>query len=69
MDNSSEANLAELLTLRKVVDKFGNVYYNNKDGHLHRIHGPALIWDNGHSEWWENGIRVRDKFGGTTDAW
>jgi hypothetical protein len=34
------------------------MWYQN--GKLHRIGGPAVIWNFGTKpEWWENGIRIR----------
>lgn len=48
---STEDNIAELLTLRKVVDKGGTICYYNSDNLLHRVHGPAIIWTCGSQEW------------------
>lgn len=59
MDNSSEENLAELLTLRKEVTSLGTIRYFNKDNHYHRIHGPAVIWPSGTEFWFKNGERHR----------
>lgn len=55
MEILSEANLAELLTLHKVVDKHGNIAYYNPYGELHRIHGPAFIYVDGGKCWYKNG--------------
>lgn len=59
MENESIENLAELLTLRKEVDKWGITAYYNKDGQYHRIHGPAIIHKNGSGIWFKNGKRHR----------
>lgn len=55
MGNTSEENLVELLTLRKLVNANGTICYFNKDDRLHRIHGPAIICTNGSVEWWVEG--------------
>ena len=47
--------LAEELTLRREVDKDGIIRYYNSDNKLHRIHGPAVIWDDGSEDWYQNG--------------
>lgn len=62
MEDTSEENLVELLTLRKEVSAGGTTTYYNTDGDIHRIHGPAIIWDNGTAEWFMHGLRHR--FGG-----
>lgn len=67
MENSSEARLAELLTLRKVVDSSGNILYFNNDNQLHRVHGPAVINCVGTEYWCCYGIKHR--IGGPAVMW
>lgn len=74
MENSSEANLAELLKLRKEVSADGYIQYYNKDDQLHRINGPAVISPNGNEEWWINGELHKEdgpavKYSSGTLAW
>lgn len=38
-------------------DSFGKYYYNS-DHYLHRLDGPAVVFDNGVKIWWINGIRL-----------
>lgn len=59
-ESLSEANLAELLTLRKVVDNNGDTIYLNKDGYLHRINGPAVVYHTGSEKWYRNGHLHRE---------
>lgn len=32
-----------------------------KDGKRHRTDGPAIVWANGHEEWWVNDIELTSK--------
>jgi hypothetical protein len=32
--------------------------YYNDDGYLHRISGPAIEWEDGHCEWFIDGIQL-----------
>lgn len=58
MTNLSEANLAELLILN--CDHLDDrIQYYNKDNYYHRIHGPAIIWNNGSYAWYRNGTLHR----------
>lgn len=59
MEYTSEANLVEILTLRKIIDD-GDICYRNDKNQLHRIHGPAFICYDGSTEWWQNGQLHRD---------
>lgn len=51
MEYISEANLAELLTLRKVVMPNGTIFYHNERGQVHRLYGPAIIYPTGSKLW------------------
>ena len=31
----------------------------HKEGALHRVGGPAIVWRDGSEEWWEEGVRLR----------
>lgn len=55
MEIKSEANTAELLTLRKEVRRNGNIYYYNRENQLHRELGPAIEYINGRTEWYRRG--------------
>ena len=35
-------------------------YYNTK-GEFHRENGPAVIYSDGYTEWWINGVCITDK--------
>jgi len=37
------------------MDKWGNIYYSNKEGQLHRLNGPAIEYNSGRQEYWVNG--------------
>jgi hypothetical protein len=37
------------------TDEYGNVYWRRNNGCLHRLDGPAIEWNNGQKEWWQNG--------------
>lgn len=39
------------------VDELGNISYKNNKGQLHRVDGPALIWNDGSVFWY-----YEDKF-------
>lgn len=56
---SPDQVLAELLTLRIVVDSFGNQSYWNSDNKLHRVYGPAFVYPSGGKEWYQDGKRHR----------
>lgn len=60
MENLSEANLAELLTLTKEVSETGAIRYRNKNNQLHRVHGPAIIYSDERRIWYQNGVLHRD---------
>ena len=42
------------------VDNFGNKFWRNKNGELHRLDGPAVEGANGSKEWWLNGRLHRE---------
>lgn len=51
----TELALFELLALDCRVDTYGAVCYYNALGQLHRVHGPAVEYADGHREWWQHG--------------
>lgn len=55
MGNTSEANLAELLTLHRQIDPLGNTFYFDNKGLFHREHGPAIVYRNGSCRWYIHG--------------
>lgn len=50
----SEHEVFEALKYRIVDDRGGIRRYYNAAGQLHRIDGPAIIWDNGVEFWYQN---------------
>ena len=42
------------------VDKYGNKFWKNNKGQLHRVNGPALEWTDGTKQWFVNGDRHRE---------
>lgn len=52
--------LAEHLTLTVEVSDHGTICYYNQQGLLHRVHGPAVIWECGDALWAQNGQRHRE---------
>jgi superfamily I DNA/RNA helicase len=43
-----------------VKDKYGNIFYYNKDEQLHKENDQqAIIWANGSRAWWVNGVRIK----------
>lgn len=59
MENLSQENLAELLTLRSVKDPNGTIRYYNSVGFLHREYGPAVIYASGTMVWYKDGLKHR----------
>ena len=57
--NLEDHELAELLTLTRTVSKMGVIRYKNHLDQLHRVHGPAIICDDGSKEWYLDGNRHR----------
>lgn len=47
--------LAEELTLRREIDKWGDIYYYNEHDERHRVNGPAIIYSAGVEYWYQNG--------------
>ena len=56
----SEAEVYELLQLHFEVTISGTCVYRNHAGQLHRVHGPAIEWNCGTKEWWQNDQRHRE---------
>lgn len=42
------------------VRRLNRIEYYNEKSQLHRIDGPARIWNNGDESWWINGKRHRE---------
>ena len=58
--NNNELDvLAEELTLRREVDKYGTILYYNENDEVHRVNGPAVIWFNGTEGWYQNDKKHR----------
>jgi hypothetical protein len=38
-----------------IEDEYGNKYWTRKDEKFHRLDGPAVEYNNGHKEWYQNG--------------
>ena len=53
--NSTDEQLAELLTLTCEVDKYGTSRWINSAGQVHRTHGPAIVWQDGTKCWCQDG--------------
>jgi NTP pyrophosphatase (non-canonical NTP hydrolase) len=43
----------------KTITPFGEAFWRNSAGDLHREDGPASVWGDGSKEWWVNGRRHR----------
>jgi len=37
------------------IDKYGSKYWRNEKGQIHRLDGPAVEYNNGDKEWYQNG--------------
>jgi hypothetical protein len=48
------------LLIQRRVDERGNVFYEDRDGRLHRIDGPASEWLDGTKFWFRHGKLHRD---------
>lgn len=57
---TTEAEVYELLQLHFEVTISGTCVYRNHAGQLHRVHGPAIEWNCGTKEWWQNDQRHRE---------
>ena len=54
-DALTEAAVFELLSLVCRVDSDGALRYYDTQGLLHRVHGPAVKYEDGSSAWFQNG--------------
>lgn len=57
MQSQSELDLdrlAEEFTLRREIDEDDTIRYYNEEGEKHRVHGPAVIWEDGTKFWYQN---------------
>lgn len=59
-ENDYDDQLAEKLSLNVEVTKLGTIVYRNGRGVPHRIHGPAVIWENGNQHWYKDGQLHRE---------
>ena len=55
----SEQAVFEALKYRIEVDKHGCSRYCNAANQLHRDGGPAVVYEDGHVEWWRHDQRHR----------
>ena len=55
----SEQDVFDALKYRIVVNEYGTRRYYNAAGQLHRLDGPAVIYQYGHMLWYQNGQRHR----------
>lgn len=46
--------------LTKTVNKYGAIYFYNKNGNLHNPAGPARIYTNGNEYWYKDGLLHRE---------
>jgi hypothetical protein len=37
------------------INSFGDKYWRNENGELHRLDGPAIVWSGGSKFWYING--------------
>jgi len=44
------------------IDKFGNRYWYNDDGYLHRNNGPAVEWNSGSKTYAKDGRIIRHSY-------
>ena len=51
--------LAEELALQCAVDRIGTIRYRNEKNELHRVNGPAVIYNNGKKIWCQYGEKHR----------
>ena len=58
-DCMTEEALSELLSLECRVDSDGTLLYCNALGQWHRVHGPAVEYEDGEHVWGINGKRHR----------
>ena len=54
-----EQEVFDTLTYRIVVNEYGTRRYYNAAGQLHRLDGPAVIYQYGLMFWYQNGQRHR----------
>jgi len=61
MNKSEEEMWSRLQEPAPEIDEYGDKYWRNKDGELHRENDmPAVIWKNGAKHWYTNGKCHRD---------
>jgi hypothetical protein len=48
------------MSARLIESNRNRCWRNNKDGKYHRTDGPAIIWENGLQEWYNNGVLHRE---------
>ena len=47
------------ISMKKIIDKIGNIFYYNENNELHREDGPAVEYASGNKYWFKNGKRHR----------
>ena len=57
---TTEAEVFEELKLSISVSSYGTRRYRNAGGQLHRVGGPAVVWESGEQEWYQNNLRHRE---------
>lgn len=62
-----DKHIADILTYTITKDGYGNIFYRNHLGQLHRVDGPAIITVEGNTYWYLNGTRHRE--GGPAVEW
>ena len=55
----SEQEVFDALTYRIEVNEYGTRRYYNAAGQLHRLDGPAVMYQHGIMFWYQNGQRHR----------
>ncbi len=41
--------------LIKITNRYGDIFYKNKEGEHHRLNGPAIIYSDGTKYWMKHG--------------
>ena len=51
---------SDCIFMKKVINKYGSIFYYNENGLLHREDGPAIEDSNGLKDWYKNGKLHRE---------
>ena len=46
--------------MKKIINKFGTIFYYNDNGEYHRENGPAVEYKNDDKAWYRNGLLHRE---------